>query len=130
MLRRHQEYQALVRQQHGSGCNDRGLVFTDRDGNPLHPGKVTERFRALVTEADLPPIRLRDLRHGAATITLATGADLKVVQDLLGHSTITLTADTYAHVLPDLAKETAEAAAAMVPRRTALADLQTAPAAV
>lgn len=53
--------------------------------------------------------------------SFATGADLKVVQDLLGHSSITITADTYAPVLPDLAKQTAEAAAAVVPRRTASA---------
>jgi hypothetical protein len=59
---------------------------------------------------------LHDLRHGAATLTLATGADLKIVQDLLGHSSITITADTYAHVLPELARDTAEAAARIVPR--------------
>ena len=52
----------------------------------------------------------------AATLTLATCADLKVVQDLLGHSSITITADTYAHVLPELARETAEATARIVPR--------------
>ncbi|MGH3670485.1 MAG: tyrosine-type recombinase/integrase, partial [Pseudonocardiaceae bacterium] len=74
------------------------------------------RFRELITQAGLPPVRLHDLRHGAATLTLATGADLKVVQDLLGHSSITITADTYAHVLPELARETAEAAARIVPR--------------
>jgi hypothetical protein len=68
-------------------------VFTDTDGSPLHPAVITTRFQALVTEAGLPPIRLHDLRHGAATLTLATGADLKVVQDLLGHSSITITAD-------------------------------------
>jgi hypothetical protein len=91
-------------------------VFTDTDGSPLHPAVITTRFQALVTEAGLPPIRLHDLRHGAATLTLATGADLKVVQDLLGHSSITITADTYAHVLPELARETAEATARIVPR--------------
>jgi hypothetical protein len=91
-------------------------VFTDTNGSPLHPATITTRFQALITQAGLPPIRLHDLRHGAATLTLATGADLKVVQDLLGHSSITITADTYAHVLPELARETAEATARIVPR--------------
>jgi integrase len=101
----------------GSAWVNSGLVFTDTDGSPLHPAKVTDRFYELSAAAGLPPIRLHDLRHGAATLTLATGADLKIVQELLGHSSITITADTYAHVLPELARETAEAAARMVPRK-------------
>jgi integrase len=92
------------------------LVFTDTDGSPLHLATISTRFQELIAQAGLPPVRLHDLRHGAATLTLATGADLKIVQDLLGHSSITITADTYAHVLPELARETAEAAARIVPR--------------
>jgi|ERR1022692_1635730 integrase len=51
-------------------------------------------FRQLVMEFDLPPIRLHDLRHGAATIALASHTDLKVIQQMLGHSSIVTTADT------------------------------------
>ncbi|MGH3720552.1 MAG: tyrosine-type recombinase/integrase [Pseudonocardiaceae bacterium] len=116
VLRAHRARQNLARRALGESWVDSGLVFTDTDGSPLHPAKVTTRFQDLITEARLPPIRLHDLRHGAATLTLATGADLKIVQDLLGHSSITITADTYAHVLPELARETAEAAARIVPR--------------
>jgi integrase len=60
------------------------------------------------------PIRLRDLRHGAATVALADGADLKAVQVMLGHASIILTSDTYTSVLPDLACTTAEAVAAQI----------------
>ncbi|MGH4009926.1 MAG: tyrosine-type recombinase/integrase [Pseudonocardiaceae bacterium] len=116
VLRDHQAQQNWARRALGTAWVDSGLVFTDTDGSPLHPAKVTTRFQELVTQAELPPLRLHDLRHGAATLTLATGADLKIVQDLLGHSSITITADTYAHVLPELARETAEAAARIVPR--------------
>ena len=116
VLRAHQARQNRARLALGTAWTDSGLVFTGADGSPLHPATISTRFQELITEADLPPIRLHDLRHGAATITLATGADLKVVQDLLGHSSITITADTYAHVLPELARETAEAAARIVPR--------------
>jgi integrase len=112
VFRAHRARQHRVRRALGNAWVDSGLVFTDTVGSPLHPA----RFRELNTSAGLPPIRLHDLRHGAATLTLATGADLKIVQDLLGHSSITITADTYAHVLPELARETAEAAARIVPR--------------
>ena len=67
--------------------------------------------------AGLPPIRLHDLRHGAATIALAAGTEMKVVQEMLGHSSISLTSDTYTSVLPELAREAAEAAARLVPRQ-------------
>jgi len=62
----------------------------------------------------VPPIRLHDLRHGAATLALAAGTDQKVIQAMLGHASIVLTADTYTSVLPDLARQTAEAIAAEI----------------
>ncbi|MGW6936496.1 tyrosine-type recombinase/integrase [Lentzea sp. NPDC054927] len=70
-------------------------MFTELDGSPLHPAAVTDLFNALVEQAGLPPIRLHDLRHGAATFALASGADMKVVSTMLRHSSITITADTY-----------------------------------
>ncbi|MEU5885194.1 site-specific integrase [Spirillospora sp. NPDC047279] len=73
-----------------------------------HPAYVTEQFELLAMEAGLPPIRLHDLRHGAATILLAAGYDMKVVQETLGLSSITIAADTYTSVLPDLARRSAE----------------------
>ncbi|GAA2277828.1 hypothetical protein GCM10010402_38010 [Actinomadura luteofluorescens] len=60
------------------------------------------------------PIRLHDLRHGAATLTLAAGVELKVVQEMLGHSSIVLTADTYTSVLPQVAHTAAEKTAALL----------------
>src|ERR1700743_3427476 len=58
--------------------------------------------------AGLPPIRLHDLRHGAATLLLAAGHDMRVVQETLGLSSITIAADTYTSVLPQLARQSAE----------------------
>jgi integrase len=95
---------------------DSGLVFTREDDSAPHPASVTSRFERLVREADLPPIRLHDLRHGAATLALAGGANLKVVSEMLGHSSIGITADTYTSVLPEVARAAAEAAARLVPR--------------
>ena len=94
-----------------------GRIFTRPDGGELHPADVTKHFNQLVAALGLPPIRLHDLRHGAATLALEGGVDIKVVQELLGHSSSVLTRDTYTSVSPRLAKEAAERTAAMVPRR-------------
>ena len=57
-------------------------------------------FHALMRDAGLPRIRFHDLRHSAATILLTKGVHPKVVQELLGHSSIAMTMDTYSHVMP------------------------------
>jgi integrase len=75
---------------------------------------MTRLFRKLVAASGLPPVTLHGLRHGAATLALAAGTDLKVVQDQLGHSTVVLTADTYTSVLPETARAAAEHAAALL----------------
>ena len=89
-------------------------MFTTVDGSPLHPDWLTRTFGRLVKESGLPPVRLHDLRHGAATLAHAAGADLKTVQEQLGHTSIVLTADTYTSVLLDLHFKTAEATARLV----------------
>ena len=63
----------------------------------------------------LPPIRLRDLRYFVATLALAAGVDIKIVQEQLGHSSRAITSDTYTTVLPDVARAAAEATAACCP---------------
>lgn len=85
-----------------------GFVFAHPDGRPLSPGYLTHAFRRLAAEADLPPVRLHDLRHGAAGLSLAAGNELKTVQAMRGHSSIVLTADTYINVLPCLARQAAK----------------------
>ena len=84
----------------GDAWADSGFEFTDETGSPLHPATVTDAFHMLAYLAGLPPIRLHDLRHGAATLLLAAGHDMKVVQETLGLSSITIAADTYTTVLP------------------------------
>jgi len=84
----------------------------------MAPRHRPKRFSQLVRRADLPPIRLHDLRHCAATFLKAAGADLKDIQELLGHSTSTITGDIYTSVIAELEveRDKAEAAAALVPR--------------
>jgi hypothetical protein len=116
VLRGHRARQSAERLQCGPAWVSTGLVFTREDGSAIHPDYVTRHFERLVRAADLPPIRLHDLRHGAATLALAGGANLKVVSEMLGHSGIAITADTYTSVLPQVARAAAEAANALVPR--------------
>ena len=92
-----------------------GGVFTHEDGTAYHPAQATSRFYRRSNEAGLPPIRLHDLRHGAAT--LAAGKSMKEVQVLLRHSSEAITSEIYAHVLPELQAEVSAAVVSMVPRR-------------
>jgi integrase len=117
VLRLHRAKQAAELRVLGTTPEDVGFVFTRADGHVHHPSYATSHFAELIKAADLPPIRLHDLRHGAATLALASGADLKVVQEMLGHSSITITADTYTSVLPQVARAAAEGVADLVPRR-------------
>lgn len=94
-LRAHRRAQVSERLAWGSAWVDSGKVFTRGDGQPVHPAVISDRFHDLVVAADLPPVRLHDLRHDAASLMLAAGVDLKVVQETLGHSSITITSDTY-----------------------------------
>jgi integrase len=118
VLRTHRRRQLAARLAWGPAWADSGRVFTREDGSALHPATVTERFHALSVAAKLPPIRLHDLRHGAASLMLAAGVAPKVVQETLGHSTVGPTLDTYNSVYTEVATEAAEAAAALVPRGT------------
>jgi integrase len=93
VLRRYRQEQDLWYRAHGRIPS--GFVFTALDGGPLSPDYLTATFTQLVRASGLPPVRLHDLRHGAASLALAAGVDLKVVADQLGHCSIVLTADTY-----------------------------------
>ena len=115
-LQAHCARQATAKRAAANAWVDSGRVFTGDNGEQLRPSWVTDRFTTLAAEAGLPPIRLHDLRHGAATLALAAKTDLKVVQAMLGHSSLTVTSDTYTSVLPDVAREAAEASARLIPR--------------
>jgi integrase len=116
VLREHRRRQEAELRFLGLDPADTPEIFTRADGQLVHPDYVTRHFARLIKAAGLPPIRVHDLRHGAATLALASGVEMKVVQDMLGHSSITITSDTYTSVLPQVARSAAEATAGMVPR--------------
>jgi integrase len=109
----------------GTAWQQTGLVFTRKDGAALHPAHVTDTFQEIAGRAGLPPIRLHDLRHTAASLALQAGVDLKVVSELLGHSSLSITADTYTSVLPAVAQAAAAAVADIVPRAAVVAQQAT-----
>jgi hypothetical protein len=90
------------------------FLFPGYGDRPVDPDRLTKLFRRLNTASGLPPVRLHDLRHGAASLALAAGNDLKFVQALLGHASIVLTADTYTSVLDEHAHRGARATAELI----------------
>ncbi|MFD4259991.1 tyrosine recombinase XerC [Streptomyces sp. NPDC058534] len=116
VLREHRARQDGEREAAGAKWTETGKVFTTETGAWLHPDVVSKEFRRLVELADLPPINLRDLRHGAAALVKAGGGDIDDASKKLRHSTIVLTADTYMALFQEYEEELTEAAAAAVPR--------------
>jgi integrase len=107
-LRMRRAQQAQERLLAGIHWKDTGLVFTAPNGGMLEPITLHRAFKVLLTEAKLPmAVRFHDLRHSAASLLLAQGVHLRAIMELLGHSSISLTANTYSHVQPAMMREVA-----------------------
>ena len=113
-LRAHLERQKQEKELVGVGYRDQGLVFADPDGSPIYPEGVSRAFKEQAVAAGLPPIRLHDARHTWATLALQSGVHPKVVQERLGHASITITLQTYSHVIPSMHEDAAETVASMI----------------
>jgi integrase len=94
--------------------NEGDLVFTDELGGPAHPDRFSKSFDRIVRDAELPRIRLHDLRHSYATLALKAGVHPKIVSERLGHSTIAITLDLYSHVAQGLDADAAELVASRI----------------
>ena len=106
-LHDHFARQQLERKTAGKRWHEMGLVFTTPIGTPLDGTAVTKQFHRVLQGAGLPQRRFHDLRHSCATLLLVQGVSPRVVMDVLGHSQIGLTMNTYSHVIPDLRKDAA-----------------------
>lgn len=107
-LRAHRERQAEERRRAGEAWRDHGLVFPSSVGTPMEPRNLNRHFHALCHRAGIDPGRLHNLRHTAASLLLAQGVPMKVVQEVLGHSSMQVTADLYTHVVPVLLQDAAD----------------------
>ncbi len=84
-----------------------GLVFPTSTGRHLEPRNLNTAFGRLLVRSGVRAIRFHDLRHTCATLLLARGVSARVVMDILGHSQIAVTMNTYAHVIPAMQQQAA-----------------------
>ena len=80
-------------------------MFSNPLGDFIDPNSIPQKFYILLAEIGLPHIRFHDLRHSTASILLSMGVHPKIVQEVLGHSTISITVDIYSHSLPSMQRE-------------------------
>ncbi|HVB60105.1 MAG TPA: tyrosine-type recombinase/integrase [Ktedonobacteraceae bacterium] len=105
VLKQHRERQQAVHERAGSRWRNMDVVFCNRYGGYIESATLRRVFKRILEGAGLPDIRFHDLRHSAATILLGMGVHPKVVQELLGHSSISITLDVYSHVMPSMQQE-------------------------
>ena len=108
VLRAHRVRQLEERLQAGNAWQESDFVFTSPVGTPLSRSTVSHHFPRLVQRAGLPHQRFHDLRHCTATYLLAEGVAARLVMEIPGHSQISLTLNTYSHVIPSLQRDAAE----------------------
>lgn len=108
-LRRHRSRQREQRLRLGPVWELTDVVFTNETGGPLHVNTLTRRYERLVATAGVRRIRFHDLRHTSATLLLSLGEHPKIVQERLGHSSISMTLDRYSHVTKDMQRGAANA---------------------
>lgn len=104
-LESHRARQEEEKRTAGNAWQEKNLVFPNKYGRYLEPNTLNEMFDRLLKQTGLPDLHFHDLRHNAATLLLEMGVHPKVVQELLGHSSITITMNTYSHVLPTMQQE-------------------------
>ncbi len=105
-LKQHRVRQLEAKLKAGPVWQEHDYVFCTSIGTHLNPSKdILDQLKRLLEKADLPDIRFHDLRHSTATLLLSVGVHLKVVQEILGHSQISMTLDVYSHVLPSMQQE-------------------------
>jgi integrase len=107
-LKKHKIRQNEERLLVGAAYGDQGLVFCTPIGTPIDPRNMARHFDGCLRKAGLPHVRFHDLRHTFATLMLELGQSPKTVQEILGHSTISITLDTYTHVGMDLKTQAME----------------------
>jgi integrase len=107
-LNEHRKNQETICKHIGKELSDDDLVFCQNEGGPLLPDTVTRAWVRMMDKLGLKGVRLHDLRHSHASQLLKQGIHPKIVQERLGHSSISVTLDTYSHVAPGLQRAAAE----------------------
>lgn len=105
VLKQHRIRQLEAKLKAGSSWQDHDYVFSTLTGTHLRPNHVVVELKKILVKAELPNIRFHDLRHSAATLLFAAGVHPKVVQEILGHTQISMTMDIYSHVIPGMQED-------------------------
>ena len=107
VLQKHLKRQSKEKAVLGDVYHDEGYVFTSpkKFGQPLKPDSLYGTFKRIAKKAGLPHLPFHGLRHSFATMLLQSGVHPKIVANLLGHSEVRTTLDTYSHVLPSMGRE-------------------------
>lgn len=113
-LRKHRRVQLEERLRAGSRWREFDLVFASNIGTPLEPRNLDRHFKRMLAKAGLPDMRFHDLRHTAASLMLAANVNPRTAADILGHSRISVTLDTYSHVMPAAMHEAADKISAVL----------------
>ncbi len=113
-LHTHRRRQLEERMALGPGYQDGDFVFCRENGVPFHPDGFSDAFERHSKAAGLPSIRVHDVRHTWATLALRARIPAKVVSEVLGHSNIGITLDTYSHAIPAMQEEAAQKVAALI----------------
>lgn len=107
-LRAHRQAQLEERMAAGPLWEDHRLVFASRTGGKIDPRRDWAEWKAILLAAEVHDARLHDARHTAATLLLEQGVDARIVMEILGHSQISLTQNTYQHVMPKVIADATE----------------------
>lgn len=107
-LREHRDRQDAERIEASDDWTELDLVFSSPNGKPLDATAVSKGFHRVLDRAGLAQRRFHDLRHSCATLLLVQGVAPRVVMDVLGHSQIAMTMNTYSHVIPELRRQAAD----------------------
>lgn len=108
MLRQHLENEIALCTKLGVTFTDDRLLFCEWDGKPLKPATISQYWMRLIKRLNYPHIRFHDLRHTHASLMLKQGISPKVIQERLGHATISTTLDIYSHVTPGMQRQAVE----------------------
>ena len=109
VLRQHLDDEMALCTRLGIPFTDDRLIFCRWDGKPMIPYTISQAWRRLTRRLGIPNVRFHDLRHTSATMLLKAGVHPKIVQERLGHSSISITLDTYSHVTRGMQRQAAEA---------------------
>ncbi len=114
VLAAHRDRQRFQRQQAGSAWRDLDLITTTAGGGAVNPSNVSRSFERLVEQAGLPRITPHGLRHSCASLLMQAGVPVKAISERLGHSSVNITLNVYAHLVEDMQHDAALAMSALI----------------